>query len=68
MGLNVLFMRAPPTFDPVVAVAVWHPGSEEGGRAAFKTIFDLEPVAVMGGSVEYAHLNDGLDPLCFKGA
>ena len=67
MGLNLLLLRAPPTLDPVVAAAVWHPGDEAGARKAYAPLFALGPVAVVGEELEYAHLNDGLDRLCFTG-
>jgi FAD/FMN-containing dehydrogenase len=68
MGLNVLFIRAPPDHAPCVAAALWHPGSEAAARERFAPLFELGPLAVMGGTVPYGNLNDGLDYVCFKGS
>ena len=67
MSFNVIFGRAPPTMDPMIAISIWHAGSEESAKRLFAPIFDLQPFVIMSGMVPYDHLNDGIDPHCFKG-
>lgn len=67
MDASILFIRPPPTFDAVVAVPVWHAGSEETATKKFAPLFEMEPFIVQEGMVPYDHLNDGLEPMCAKG-
>jgi FAD/FMN-containing dehydrogenase len=67
MAISLLFIRAPPAFDPCVVLALWHAGSEESAKKEFKTVFDLGGMVIHEGMVPYDHTNDGLDYLCQRG-
>lgn len=66
MNADMLFMRAPPAMDPIVAVPLWHAGPKESALQRFAPLFALGGHVVVEGMVPYDHLNDGLDYLCFK--
>jgi hypothetical protein len=66
-SIEMLFIRAPPTFEPVIALSLWHAGSVESAHERFGGLFDLGGMVVKEGLVPYDHLNDGLDPLCARG-
>lgn len=65
--LDLLFLRAPPDFHHVVAVSVWHGGSEESAKKLIAPLLELDPFIAAAGMVPYDHTNDGLDYLCFTG-
>ena len=67
MAIDMLFMRPPPTFEPLVVLSMWHAGGVDSAKERFKSMFELGGVAIMEGMVPFDHLNDGLDPLCIKG-
>ena len=67
MSFDILFARAPPAMSPMVAISMWHAGSEEAAKELFAPFFDLQPLVIMSGMVPYDHLNDGIDAHCFKG-
>jgi hypothetical protein len=68
MYMNILFTRPPPEFrQEIMAVALWHPGSQESARQKYAPLFALQPMVVQEAMTPYDCLNDGVDPLLFKG-
>jgi FAD/FMN-containing dehydrogenase len=55
----------PPSHTPMVVVTVWmFQGTPETGRAAFRTLFDLEPMVDTTSVLPYTEWNTGADPHC----
>jgi hypothetical protein len=55
----------PPSHTPMAVVTVWmFQGTPETGRAAFKTLFDVEPVMDTTSVLPYTEWNTGADPHC----
>lgn len=67
MAAWLLFTRASPDMSHVVAVSMWHAGSQESATARFKGILELGGHHVVEGMVPYDHLNDGFDYVCYTG-
>lgn len=64
----VLTSSGPPLNTPSVLVTgFFRKGTEETGRTAFKSIFDLEPTSVTSSVAPYAHWNDANIVFCERG-
>src|SRR5690242_8274014 len=64
----VLTSSGPPLNTPSVLVTGFlRKGTEESGRAAFKSIYDLEPTSVTSSVAPYARWNDANINFCQRG-
>jgi hypothetical protein len=53
--------------QPGIALVLWHAGTEEAGKAKFKSIYDVGPVFEQPGMLPYTELNSDIDHLAYKG-
>ena len=66
MSVHYYFAAAPPNYDPTVIVNPWYSGSAAEGKAAFKALYDLGPVADTTEELPYNQVNSGGDSFCAK--
>ncbi|KAH8761814.1 hypothetical protein F5882DRAFT_305500 [Hyaloscypha sp. PMI_1271] len=67
MGVFMIWARPPPAFGPMVVLNLWYSGPSSSAEAAYKPLFDLEPVMQICAPTPYAHINDCNDAVCAKG-
>ena len=51
----------------MVVLNLWYSGPSSSAEAAYKPLFDLEPVMQICAPTPYAHINDCNDAVCAKG-
>lgn len=67
MSIHYSFAAAPPNYAPTVIVNLWYSGSAAEGKAAFKALYDLGPIADTTEELPYDKVNSGDDFFCVKG-
>ncbi|PYI11743.1 FAD binding domain-containing protein [Aspergillus sclerotiicarbonarius CBS 121057] len=68
MCLFMVFLTSgEPDYTPMIALLPFYYGTEEEGRAAFSSFFDIGPTNDTTAETQYAHWNDVTDVFCSKG-
>ncbi|TCD67188.1 hypothetical protein EIP91_000415 [Steccherinum ochraceum] len=67
-AMFVMFGRAPPNGDPMILANLIYHGPESEGRASFKPILDIGPVADHAEEIPYEMVNSLLNDFCLHGA
>lgn len=65
MALSLNFINQ--AGSPIILTTVFYHGTEDTGRAAFKSLFDIGPIADSTAVQPYAAWNDGSNGPCVKG-
>ncbi|EPS36465.1 hypothetical protein H072_10033 [Dactylellina haptotyla CBS 200.50] len=68
MSTHYYFAVDPNSGQPVIIVNPFYAGKEEDGKKAFKSLFDLKPLADSTGPITWDKLNDSGDFFCAKGS
>ena len=56
-----------PEFTPSIIANLFYYGTEADGKAAFKSIYDVGPVADMTSVIAYNHWSDAAESFCIRG-
>jgi FAD/FMN-containing dehydrogenase len=67
MALTLTFINQPATASQIIIASPFYYGSTEAGRAAFKPLLDIGPVADATAVTPYASWNNGSNTACQKG-